>query len=123
MKLKFYAIPALAPEAAETELNRFFDSHRVFHIERQFLADGAARLHRRPVRGPNSTSRWPVSLFAPRAVLLRRGGLFQLCKRCIALSLSPPRITGFGRRRVQVINLMTDALYPGCRLDIRFPVA
>lgn len=41
MKLKFYTIPALAPEAAETELNRFLDSHRVSHIERQFLADGA----------------------------------------------------------------------------------
>ena len=42
MKLKFFAIPALAPEAAEAELNRFLDSHRVSHIERQFLADAAA---------------------------------------------------------------------------------
>lgn len=40
MKLKFFAIPALFPEAGEAELNRFLDGHRISHVERQFLADG-----------------------------------------------------------------------------------
>ncbi|MBL8482677.1 MAG: hypothetical protein JNJ60_10800 [Rhodocyclaceae bacterium] len=42
MKLEFFTIPALSPQAAVDELNRFLDAHRVSHIERQFVADGAA---------------------------------------------------------------------------------
>ncbi|MBX3667680.1 MAG: HRDC domain-containing protein [Rhodocyclaceae bacterium] len=42
MKLEFFTIPALSPQAAVDELNRFLDAHRVSHIERQFVADGAS---------------------------------------------------------------------------------
>lgn len=42
MKLKFFAIPALSPEDAEAEVNRFLGAHRISHVERQFIADGAA---------------------------------------------------------------------------------
>lgn len=40
MKQKFFAIPALAPEPAETELNQFLSSHRIAHLEKQFVAAG-----------------------------------------------------------------------------------
>jgi superfamily II DNA helicase RecQ len=42
MKLKFFTIPAVSPEAAEADLNRFLGAHRVSHVERHFTADGAA---------------------------------------------------------------------------------
>lgn len=42
MRLKFFAIPALGPEAAEAELHRFLASHRVSQVERHCIADGAA---------------------------------------------------------------------------------
>lgn len=37
----FFAIPALTPQAAQTELNAFCAQHRVVALERQWLADGA----------------------------------------------------------------------------------
>lgn len=40
MPLKFFAIPALQPEQATEELNRFLRGHRALGIERQFLATG-----------------------------------------------------------------------------------
>ena len=41
MKHKFFNIPVLFSESAETELNCFCDSHRIANIEKQFVADGA----------------------------------------------------------------------------------
>jgi len=37
MKLRFFTIPAIAPGAAEEELNRFLDAHRVSSVERRRL--------------------------------------------------------------------------------------
>lgn len=34
MKLKFFGIPATAPDAAEADLNRFLAAHRVSHVDR-----------------------------------------------------------------------------------------
>lgn len=42
MRLKFFTVPALSPDTAEAELNRFLGAHRIAHLERQFIADGAA---------------------------------------------------------------------------------
>jgi superfamily II DNA helicase RecQ len=42
MKLQTFHIPVLAPEAAQDALNRHLASHRVAHVDRQFVADGAA---------------------------------------------------------------------------------
>jgi len=42
MKYQFFSISAHAPEAAQTELNRFCASHRVASVEKQFVANGAA---------------------------------------------------------------------------------
>lgn len=42
MKLKFFTVPALASESVEAELNRFLDSHRISHVDRQFVAAGSA---------------------------------------------------------------------------------
>ena len=42
MKLHTFHIPVLAPEAAQDALNRHLASHRVAHVDRQFVADGAA---------------------------------------------------------------------------------
>jgi hypothetical protein len=44
MKLQFYAIPAVDPEPAQIELSRFIGSHRVVRVEKQWVADGAARI-------------------------------------------------------------------------------
>ena len=42
MKQEFFANPAIAPRAAEEELNGFIAGHRVLSMERQLIADGAA---------------------------------------------------------------------------------
>ena len=42
MQLRFFAIPALDPGAAEAELNRLLAAGRVAGVERQFVAAGAA---------------------------------------------------------------------------------
>ena len=42
MRLKFFAIPAVAPDAAEAALNQFLAAHRVSHADRHLVADGAA---------------------------------------------------------------------------------
>ncbi len=39
MKMKFFAVPAHAPEGAEEELNRFLAGHRVLEIDRQVVQD------------------------------------------------------------------------------------
>jgi superfamily II DNA helicase RecQ len=39
--LRFFAVPALDPAAAEAELNAFCQAHRVVQIDRQFVVDGA----------------------------------------------------------------------------------
>lgn len=41
MRMHFLSIPVFDSSAAEAELNRFFASHRVVAIDRQFVADGA----------------------------------------------------------------------------------
>lgn len=41
MKYKFFTIPAINPEAAEGELNRFCSRHRVAFVEKQLIVDGA----------------------------------------------------------------------------------
>jgi superfamily II DNA helicase RecQ len=41
MTLHFFAIPALTPQPAQDEFNRFCLAHRVVSIERQFVGDGA----------------------------------------------------------------------------------
>jgi superfamily II DNA helicase RecQ len=41
MTLHFFAIPALTPQPAQDEFNRFCLAHRVVNIERQFAGDGA----------------------------------------------------------------------------------
>lgn len=41
MTLHFFAIPALSPQPAQDELNRFCLAHRVVSIERQFVGDGS----------------------------------------------------------------------------------
>lgn len=40
MSLHFFAIPALQPQPAQDELNRFCAAHRVVAVERQFVAAG-----------------------------------------------------------------------------------
>lgn len=40
MKLRFFAIPALEPEAATDELNRFCAGRRIIELQREFVADG-----------------------------------------------------------------------------------
>ena len=42
MQLRFFAIPATDPAAAEAALNRVLAAGRVVSLERQFVADGAA---------------------------------------------------------------------------------
>ena len=42
MRLRFFSIPAAAPDAAEAALNQFLAAHRISHVERQLVADGAA---------------------------------------------------------------------------------
>ena len=41
MELHFFAIPALDPQTAEDQLNRFLSSSPVAGVDRQFVADGA----------------------------------------------------------------------------------
>jgi superfamily II DNA helicase RecQ len=41
MKHKFFNIPVADPVNAETELNAFIAQHRITHIDRHFVADGA----------------------------------------------------------------------------------
>ena len=41
MKHKFFKIPVSDPVNAETELNTFISQHRIAHIDRYFVADGA----------------------------------------------------------------------------------
>lgn len=41
MKHKFFKIPVANPVDAETELNTFMGQHRIAHIDRYFVADGA----------------------------------------------------------------------------------
>lgn len=41
MTLHFFAIPALSPQPAQDDFNRFCLTHRVVNIERQFVGDGA----------------------------------------------------------------------------------
>ena len=40
MSLYFFSIPALDPEPAQDELNRFCDARRIVAVDRQFVADG-----------------------------------------------------------------------------------
>ena len=40
MQMHFFAIPALDPQTAQDELNRFCASHRVAAVERQFITAG-----------------------------------------------------------------------------------
>ena len=40
MPMHFFAIPALDPQPAQDEFNRFCDARRVVAVERQFVADG-----------------------------------------------------------------------------------
>ncbi len=39
MKLKFFTIPILNPETAETELNSFCDQHRIVNVEKHLIDD------------------------------------------------------------------------------------
>ena len=41
MTLHFFAVPALSPQPAQDDFNRFCLAHRVVTIERQFAGDGA----------------------------------------------------------------------------------
>lgn len=41
MLTRFFAVPALSAEPAESELNEFCQSQRVVSVERHFVADGA----------------------------------------------------------------------------------
>jgi hypothetical protein len=41
MKHKFFKVPVSDPVNAETELNTFISQHRIAHIDRYFVADGA----------------------------------------------------------------------------------
>lgn len=41
MTLRFFAIPALRPQAAQDEFNQFYLAHRVVNIERELMHDGA----------------------------------------------------------------------------------
>ena len=41
MRYKFYHIPAMSPDQAEAELNRFCTEHHVLQTEREFVADGS----------------------------------------------------------------------------------
>lgn len=40
MKYEFFAIPALSPEKAQEELNRFMAAHRVAGVEKMFVPEG-----------------------------------------------------------------------------------
>jgi superfamily II DNA helicase RecQ len=40
--LNFFSVPALSPATAQAELNLFMQQHRVVHVEKQWVADGAA---------------------------------------------------------------------------------
>ena len=42
MKLQFFSIPAVSPDRAQEEFNRFVASHRVARVEKELIADGAA---------------------------------------------------------------------------------
>ena len=44
MKMHVFTIPIRDPQPANDELNTFLGRHRVVHIERQFVADGANSL-------------------------------------------------------------------------------
>ncbi len=41
MKQKFFRIPVANPEDMEADLNAFCDQHRVSHIDKHFVAEGA----------------------------------------------------------------------------------
>ena len=41
MKHKFFKVPVSDPVNGETELNTFMSQHRIAHIDRYFVADGA----------------------------------------------------------------------------------
>lgn len=40
MKYKFFAIPAMSPETASNELDRFLTSTRIASVEKQLIPDG-----------------------------------------------------------------------------------
>jgi len=42
MSLQFFWIPAMHPEQAQAELNRFLTGHRVLTVERQFVQQGSS---------------------------------------------------------------------------------
>jgi len=41
MKMQFFTIPTFDPQAATDALNAFLAAHRVVHVERHFVAEGA----------------------------------------------------------------------------------
>lgn len=41
MKIKFFNIPVSSTHDAEMEINSFIAQHRITHVDRQFVADGA----------------------------------------------------------------------------------
>ena len=69
MKLHHFAIPALAPKAAEDLLNQHLATYRVAHIDKQFVANGAAR----------RLSTWVVAAAQAFATRTTRAGLVSSC--------------------------------------------
>jgi len=63
--LHFFAIPALAPEPAQGELNQFLQQHRVVHLEKQWVADGAASFWSLCVTTLDGPGPLPAGLRAP----------------------------------------------------------
>lgn len=65
MTMHFFAVPALNPQPAQDELNRFCASHRVVGIERQLVAAGADSYWARCVTVSSGAGVQPDALKAP----------------------------------------------------------
>ncbi len=66
MRLKFFAFPALASEAAEAELHRFLASHRISQVERHCIAAGANTKGAGAPVGPDPKTRRLPAFFRAR---------------------------------------------------------
>lgn len=78
MRLKFFHVPALAPEGAEAEVNRFLARNRVLTVERVLVPDGARSFWAvcvQHLEGPKAQAMSAVPGVPPEAIAANlRGG-------------------------------------------------